>query len=51
MTTFAAMLSRSDRERLLERLRGLRELDKLMREPGTLAAPQQGQDDTKKSEP
>ncbi len=42
MTALAAMLSRTDRQRLLERLRELRELDKLMREPGTLAAPQQG---------
>ena len=44
MTTLAAMLSRADRERLLRRLRELRELDHLMREPGTLAAPQPGQD-------
>jgi hypothetical protein len=46
MTTLAAMLSRSDRERLLERLRELRELDRLIRQPGTLAGPQHGQDDS-----
>ena len=46
MTALPAMLSRADRERLLKRLRELRELDHLMREPGTLAAPQPGQDGT-----
>ena len=39
MTTLAALLSRADRERLLERLRDLRELDREMRPPGSLAAP------------
>lgn len=45
MTTVAAPLTPADRERLLKRLRELRELDKLMREPGTLAAPRPGQHD------
>ena len=62
VTTLAAMLSHTDRERLLERLAELRELDREMRRPGSLASPdepialhratrQQGQDDTKKSAP
>ena len=46
MTALAAMLSRADREQLLERLRELRELDRLMRQPGTLADPQHDQDDS-----
>jgi hypothetical protein len=51
VTTIAAALSRADRERLLRRLRELRELDHLMREPGTLAAPQPGQDGAGTAEP
>jgi hypothetical protein len=51
VTTLAAMLSRADRERLLARLRELRELDRLMREPGTLAAPQQNQADVDRPPP
>jgi len=39
MTAIAAMLSRADRERLLERLRELRALDRETRLPGSLAAP------------
>jgi len=39
MTTIASMLSRADRERLLERLRELRALDHEMRAPGSLASP------------
>ena len=39
MTTIASMLSRADRERLLERLGVLRALDREMRPPGSLAAP------------
>ena len=39
MTAIAAMLSRADRERLLERLHELRDLDREMRAPGSLAAP------------
>jgi hypothetical protein len=39
MTPAVAALSRADRQRLLERLAELRELDKLMRQPGTLASP------------
>ena len=38
MTTLAATLSKADRQRLLERLRELRELDREMRAPGSLAA-------------
>lgn len=41
-----AGLSRADRQRLLERLAELRELDRLMREPGTLAAPRDRGDTT-----
>jgi len=39
VTARADLLSRADRRRLLERLADLRELDALMREPGTLARP------------
>lgn len=39
MTAIAAMLARADRERLLERLTELRDADREMRKPGTLAAP------------
>jgi len=39
LTSIADRLSRADRERLLDRLAELRELDRLMRQPGTLAAP------------
>jgi hypothetical protein len=45
LVTLAALTER-DRERLLARVAELRELDKLMRQPGTLATPRQGQDDT-----
>jgi hypothetical protein len=38
MTAFADMLSRADRRRLLEHLAEANELDRLMREGGTLAA-------------
>ena len=41
MTALAAMLSRADRERLLERLAELRALDREMRAPGSLAAPEE----------
>jgi len=51
VTTIGATLSRADRERLLKRLRELREMDRLMRQPGTLAAPQPGQDDAGTAEP
>ena len=40
MTALAA-LSRTDRERLLERLAELRDLDRLMRESGSLTSPDQ----------
>lgn len=39
MATPGDMLSQADRRRLAGRLAELRELDRLMREPGTLAAP------------
>lgn len=39
MTAIAAILSRADRERLLERLLELRGTDREMRKPGTLASP------------
>lgn len=39
MTSAVDRLCRADRERLLERLAELRELADLMRESGTLAAP------------
>ena len=39
MTTIATILSDRDRERLLERLTELRDTDRDMRKPGTLAAP------------
>ena len=39
MTAVAALLTPTDRERLLERLRELREVDREMRAPGSLAAP------------
>jgi len=39
VTTIGATLSRADRERLLERLADLRALDREMRAPGSLAAP------------
>ncbi len=43
MTTVAA-LSPADRQRLLERLDQLAELDREMRRPGTLASPGTGRD-------
>ena len=39
MTAIAALLSARDRQRLEERLRELREVDREMRAPGSLAAP------------
>ena len=39
MTAIAALLSRAERERLLERMAELRDTDRDMRKPGTLAAP------------
>ena len=39
MTTVANLLTPTDRQRLLERLRELRALDREMRAPGSLAAP------------
>ena len=62
MTTIARLLPDRDRERLLKRLRELRETARLMEERGSLASPdapialhratrQQSQDDTKKSAP
>ena len=39
MTTIAALLSARDRQRLEDRLRELREVDREMRAPGSLAAP------------
>lgn len=45
MTAIAASLSDRERQRILKRLAELRELDRLMRQPGTLAAPR-GRDDT-----
>ena len=45
MTSVDSLPAR-DRERLLERLAELRELDRLMRQPGTLASPQHSQDDS-----
>jgi hypothetical protein len=44
VTSLSRLLSDQDRVRLLGRLRELRELDRLMREPGTLAGPRDGQD-------
>jgi hypothetical protein len=44
MTTAVAALSRADRQRLLNRLAEMRELDRLIRQPGTLASPR-SQDD------
>ena len=46
MTAIADLLSPRDRARLLGRLGELRDLDRLMREPGTLAAPVARDDDT-----
>lgn len=51
MTADAATLSRADRQRLLDRLAELRELDKLMRQPGTLAAPRERDDTTGRTAP
>jgi hypothetical protein len=39
MTTFADLLSRADRQRLADRMRDLEDTARLMREPGSLAAP------------
>lgn len=39
MTALAALLSARDRQRLAERLREMEDTGRLMREPGTLAAP------------
>ena len=46
MTAIANLISRADRERLLERLAELADIDRIMREPGTLASPGNGRDDT-----
>lgn len=46
MTVISSQLSCTDRQRLLERLDELRDLDTLMRKPGTLAGPREGKDDT-----
>jgi hypothetical protein len=46
MTPAVAALSRADRQLLLERLAELRELDKLMRQAGTLASPPERNDQT-----
>lgn len=43
--TAADQLARADRQRLEERLAELRDLDALMRQPGTLCAPREGRDD------
>ena len=61
MTAVAAMLTPEARSRLLERLHELRDLDREMRTPGSLAAPgepvplhragRQGQDDTDRPPP
>jgi hypothetical protein len=42
MTAITAELSRAERERLAE----LADIDRIMREPGTLASPGNGRDDT-----
>ena len=39
MPALADLISRADRERLLERVRELGDLDRLMRESGSLASP------------
>jgi hypothetical protein len=39
MTADTTMLARADRQRLLERVGELADLDRLMREPGTMAEP------------
>lgn len=39
MASFAGLLSRAERQRLLDRLDELAGLDREMRRPGTLAAP------------
>jgi hypothetical protein len=41
VTVLADLLSPRDRARLLERLAELRDLDQLMRQPGTLASPRE----------
>jgi len=41
VTAIARLLPDRDRERLLERLAELRELDREMRAPGSLAAPEE----------
>lgn len=41
MTALGAMLTRADRQRLLERLAELRDTDREMRQAGTLAAPRE----------
>ena len=46
MTAIADLLSPRDRARLLGRLGELREIDRLMRQPGTLPAERAGRDDT-----
>lgn len=39
LTGVTDRISRADLERILDRIAELRELDRLMRQPGTLAAP------------
>jgi len=39
LTGITDRISRADLERILDRIAELRELDRLMRQPGTLAAP------------
>jgi hypothetical protein len=51
VTAAVAALSRADRQRLAERLAELRELDRLMREPGTLAAPRERDDISERTAP
>ena len=46
MTAIADLISPRDRARLLERLAELDEVDRIMREPGTLATPGSSRDDT-----
>lgn len=43
--TALAELTRADRARLEERLAELRDIDRLMRQPGTLAAPREDRED------
>lgn len=51
VTALLGLLSVRDRERLAARLAELRELDRLMREPGTLTGPRHDEDDADKPLP